>query len=83
MYDILFYNKAKNQLKKLPLDTQNRILQTLERIRIRPHHFIKRKQGTPYFIFRIGYYRLILDVQNNKLIIFVVELGLRKNIYKK
>ena len=62
---------------------EDELLKTLERIRIRPHHFIKRKQGTPYFIFRIGYYRLILDVQNNKLIIFVVELGLRKNIYKK
>tara|TARA_Y100000310_G_C20618882_1_gene782172 strand:- start:154 stop:405 length:252 start_codon:yes stop_codon:yes gene_type:complete len=83
MYDIIFYNKAENQLKKLPIDTQNRILQALERIRIRPHHFVKRKQGTPYFIFRVGFYRLILNIQNNKLVIFVVELGLRKNIYKK
>jgi len=83
MYEIIFYNRAKNQLKKLPPPVQNRILQSLERIKIRPFHFVKRKQGTPYFIFRIGNYRLILDIKNNKLIIFVIELGLRKNIYKK
>jgi len=82
MYEIIFYDKAKNQLKKLPYLIQDRILQSIERIKIRPYHFIKRKEGTPYFIFRVGNYRLILDVKNNKLIIFVVELGLRKNIYK-
>ena len=45
--------------------------------------FIKRKQGTPHFILRVGNYRVILDIVNDKLIIFVIEVGLRKNIYKK
>jgi len=83
MYEIIFYDKARSQLKKLSIDLQNRILNSIERIKIRPFHFIKRREGTPYFIFRVGNYRLILDVRKNKLIIFVVELGLRKNIYKK
>jgi len=83
MYEIIFYDKAKNQLKKLPPDLQNRILQSLERIKIRPYHFIKRKEGTPYFILRVGDYRLILDVRKEKVIIFVIEVGHRKKIYKK
>jgi len=83
MYRILFYNKAKNQLEKLPINIKERILNSLERIKIRPYHFIKRKQGTPYYIFRVGSYRLILDIKNNQLIIFVIEVGLRKNIYKR
>jgi len=83
MYEIVFYDRANRQLKKLPLNLQERILASLERIRIRPFSFVKRKQGTPYYIFRVGDYRLILDIKQNQLIIFVIEMGLRKGIYNK
>jgi len=82
MYDVVFYNKAKGQLSKLALDIQKRILNTLERIKIRPFHFIKRKEGTSYYILRIGNHRAILDVKKENSLIFVVEVGHRKNIYK-
>jgi len=83
MYEILFYAKAENQLKKLPSTIQKRILNSLERIKIRPYHFVKRKQGTPYYVLRVGEYRIILDIKQEKLLIFVIELGPRKKIYKK
>jgi len=82
MYEIEYHKSALKQLNKLPQDTKIRILKTLERIRIRPHSFIKSLSGSPYFRLRVGDYRLILDVKNNKLIIIVLELGHRKNIYK-
>ena len=82
MYDILFHDKAKRQLRKLPLEIQKRILSSLERIKLRPFHFVKRKQGTPYYILRVGEYRIILDIKQDKLLILVIELGLRKKIYK-
>ncbi|MFH1521802.1 MAG: type II toxin-antitoxin system RelE/ParE family toxin [archaeon] len=82
MYEIIFHKPAKKQLKKLPQEIQIRILKTLERIRVRPHYFIKRLTGSPYYRLRVGDYRIILDIQNKKLIIFVLELGQRKNIYK-
>jgi len=82
MYKIEFSKKAESQLYKLEKSAQKRIINSLERIKIRPHHFVKRKQGTKYFIFRVGFYRVILDIDNKKLIILVVEVGLRKNIYK-
>lgn len=82
MYEIIFHKPAKKQLTKLPKEIQIRILKTLERIRVRPHYFIKRIASSPYYRLRVGDYRVIIDIQNKKLIIFVVELGLRKNIYK-
>ncbi len=81
MYSIIFNPFAEKQLKKLDNDLQKRILDVLERIRIRPHHFVKRLVGSPYFRLRVGDYRIILDIQNNKLVIVVVELGHRKKIY--
>ena len=83
MYEILFYAKAENQLRKLPFTIQKRILNSLERIKIRPYHFVKRKQGTPYYIFRVGEYRVILDIKQEKLLILVIEVEHRKKIYKK
>ena len=81
MYNIIILSKAEKQLTKLEKSLQERILNTLERIRIRPFHFVKRKQGTPYYILRVGEYRVILDIKQNKLIILVVEVGHRKKIY--
>jgi len=50
MYSIEFSQLAEKQLYRLEKEIQLRVLNVLERIRIRPFHFIKRKQGTPYFI---------------------------------
>lgn len=81
MYEILFHKNAQKQIDKLPKEIQIRILSVLERIKISPHSYVKRLVNTPYFRVRVGDYRIILDIQNEKLIIFIVELGHRKNIY--
>lgn len=81
MYSVEFSRTAESQLYKLEKNIQERIILVLERIKLRPFHFVKRKQGTPHFILRIGEYRAILDINQNKLIIFVLEVGHRKNIY--
>lgn len=82
MYEIIFSRTAENQLSKLDKNLRKRILSTLERIKIRPYSFVKRKQGTSHFILRVGQHRIILDIKNKKLKILVLEIGHRKNIYK-
>lgn len=81
MYEVGFSKKAEKQFDKLPLTIQGRVIDNLERIRIRPYSFVKRLIGTSYFRLRVGDYRIILDIRNRKLIIMVVELGHKKNIY--
>ncbi|MBI3334265.1 type II toxin-antitoxin system RelE/ParE family toxin [Candidatus Pacearchaeota archaeon] len=81
MYSIEFTKTAEKQFEKLDNPLQMRIISVIERIKIRPFHFIKRKEGTPYFILRIGEYRVILDVKTDTSIIYVIEIGHRKNIY--
>ena len=55
----------------------------LKRIRIRPERFIKKLIGEPGYKFRIGDYKLILDLNKNDLVILVLQVGHRRNIYKK
>ncbi len=82
-YEVTFSDFADKQLSKLPLNIQNRIISTIKRCRIRPHNHVKKLVGSNYFRLRVGDYRVIMDIMENKLIIHVIEVGHRKNIYKK
>ena len=81
MYSVEFTKTAEKQFDKLDKSLQIRIISVLERIKIRPFHFVKRKEGTTYFIMRVGEYRAILDIKTNFSVIYVLEIGHRKNIY--
>lgn len=83
MYEIIVSDKAEEQMRKLPREMADRMGCAFERIKIRPHSFVKRLVGSPYYRLRVGDYRVILDIQQTKLIILVLELGHRRNVYKK
>jgi len=82
-YKIFFTDKAFKQLKKLGKNDQERIIKSLERIRIRPDSYITKLIDDPGYRLRVGEYRIILDIEKEKLIILVLLIGHRKNIYKK
>lgn len=82
MYTLIYSETAAKQLKKLPKYIQERIIIALERLRIRPESCdIKKLVGMPGYRFRVGDYRVIFDLEKDKLLIFVLELGHRRNIY--
>ena len=82
MFDLFFTKEAIKFLKKLENQDRIRIISTLERCRVRPHAHIKKLVSSSYFRLRIGEYRVILDVSTGKLLIIVIEIGHRRNIYK-
>ena len=81
MYSVEFSKQAENQFNKLPKEIQERVINVLDRIKIRPYYFVKRLVGSLNYRLRIGDYRAILEIKQNKLLILVLELGHRKNIY--
>ena len=82
-YEILFTDTSYKQFKALEKEIQERIIYTLERIRIRPEKYVKKLVGDPGYRLRVGDYRVIMDIKKDKLIILVIKIGHRKNIYKK
>ena len=82
-YEIIFTDTSRKQFKKLEKDVQERIIKALERIRIRPEVHVKKLVGDPGYRLRVGEYRAIIDIEKDKLIILVIKIGHRKNIYKK
>lgn len=83
MYDIYFTKHSEKQFLKLPKEAQSRIKGVLERARIRPHRHFERLVGDPSFKIRAGDYRVIADIHDKNLVLLVIELGHRRNIYKR
>ena len=81
-YQIKFSEKGEKQFNKLENSIVKRFLNVFERIKQRPFHFIKKKEGTPYFLLRVGNHRAVLDIDLKEKIIYVIEAGHRKDIYK-
>lgn len=82
MYEVIYAQNAVKALKKLPKEKQKRILAVLERVRIRPEAHFERLVGEKTYKIRAGDYRIIADIYKNKLVILVIKIGHRKNIYK-
>ncbi len=82
-YDIIFSDRAFKELKKLEKNVQERIISVLERIRIRPSTYVTKLVGESGYKLRVGDYRVIIDIDNRRLIILVLKVGLRKNIYDR
>jgi mRNA interferase RelE/StbE len=83
MYEIILTDEAKKQLTKLNSAERDRIGSAIERIKIRPHKFVKRLYKSPYYRLRVDNFRIILDIKETQLIIYVIDVDTRDKIYKK
>ena len=82
MYQINFNPKALKEFNKLEKDLQKRIINSLERIRIKPERYVIKLIGNFGYRLRIGDYRIIMDIYKEKSVILVTKIGHRKNIYQ-
>lgn len=86
-YKVIFTDRAKRQLKKLDKYISSLIigwieknLQNCENPRQYGKALVANKSGQ--WRYRIGEYRLICEIQDEKITILVLEVGHRKNIYE-
>lgn len=85
-YQVIYSDKAKHNLKKIPLPIAQEIIRAIGTIKSDPYRHIQKMEGSdksPFHSLHVGVYRVILSILNNKLIIYVVEVGPRKTIYRK
>ena len=82
MYELLYTENAKRQLGKLDHSVQRHILAVLERSRTRPEEHFIRMVGSEQYRLRAGDYRVIADINRQQVVILVIHVGHRRNIYK-
>ena len=80
-YKVILSQDAEKELESLEKNVQNRIVSKLESIRERPLDYVKRLVGVPLYSLRVGDYRVIMDIKNKEIIIFVIRMGHRSKVY--
>ncbi len=83
MYELIYSRRALKELKKLAKEDNERIIASLERVRIRPEAHLLKMVGSPLYRLKVGQYRAIIKMENDKLLIIVIKIGHRKNVYDK
>ncbi|MHC5821725.1 MAG: type II toxin-antitoxin system RelE family toxin [Nostoc sp.] len=83
-YEVKFSKDAKKQFRKLPLDVQERIQTKINDLAIEPRpNGVKKLQGDDNsYRVRVGDYRVIYELDDDVLIVTVIKIGHRSEIYK-
>lgn len=84
-YSIFYAKRAMKALKEMPGDVSKAIRKKLELIAqapFDPHPNVKKLQGRQGYRLRQGDWRVIYEIQQERIIILVLEIGLRKEVYR-
>ena len=83
IYSVEILRSAQKQLRKIDRQDQSRIIDAITSLAENPHPAGSKKlSGRPAWRIRIGSYRVIYDIDDNKLRILIVAIGHRKEIYR-
>lgn len=85
MFKISFTKEAQKALSKMPRNTAKTIRQKLDEIAANPfanHPNAKKLQGREGYRLRVGDWRVIYKIENEKLIIIVLKVAPRGEVYK-
>lgn len=83
MYKIAFEKRVVRDLKKIPREAVTRILESVEKLSENPFPpACKKLKGRDAWRIRIGDYRVIYGVKSGELMILIIKIGHRKDIYE-
>ena len=82
-YKIELSKRVRKDFRKIPEHDANRILGKIKALAEEPlPAHSKKLKGEELFRIRVGNYRVIYSIEDEKMLVFVVKLGHRKDIYK-
>ena len=83
MYRVVIEKAAEKQLSKIPSPHFERIVKAIESLADNPRPVgYKRLSGRPGHRIRVGDYRVIYTIEDKLLIVFIIDIGNRKDIYR-
>ncbi|MBI5147469.1 MAG: type II toxin-antitoxin system RelE/ParE family toxin [Thaumarchaeota archaeon] len=81
-WTVIWSEKSVKQLEKTDTKNAQKIYDSILDCVEDPFQTVIRLTNSPFYRLRVGNYRVILDLQQGKMIIFVVETDHRGKIYK-
>ncbi len=72
---------ARKALSKLPDEDAKRILLKTSDVEEDPFSYLERMTSSPFYKFRVGMYRIVVDVVNEKLMLHMVKVKKKSRVY--
>jgi mRNA interferase RelE/StbE len=85
-FSVIYTARARRDLRNLPIDGAQTCIRAVSGIKEDPHSHVKKLKGSkkaPLYSLRIGEYRAIMSIEDDRLVVLVLEVGHRSNIYRK
>ncbi|MCG6193828.1 type II toxin-antitoxin system RelE/ParE family toxin [Leptospira sp. FAT2] len=83
-YSVLLTTSAVKRLEKLPESVADSLIQIIQGLAKNPRPVgAKKLKGRTGFRIRKGDYRILYDIVDKRLIVHVIAIGHRKDIYEK
>ncbi len=87
IYKVFFEEKAKKELSKIEKPFQKLIVEKIKQLSenfdLMTNNMIPLKGNFDFYRLRVGKYRVIFHKDDENIIITIVRIGHRKNIYEK
>lgn len=82
-FEVIFKQSVAKDLRQIPKKNVARILQRIEALRaeLRPPG-VEKLSGQEKYRIRQGVYRILYEIRNNELIVVVVKIGHRRDVYR-
>ena len=83
-YRIEISRAAAKSLKKIPKADKKRIVDKIDSLcdNLPPLETTKMKGDNPFHKIRVGDYRIVYEIQDDLLLILVLKIGHRKDVYR-
>ena len=83
MYVIVFRTSATRELRKLPAPIRQQIITLIDLLASDPRpHGVKKMAGTEAWRMRHGNYRIIYSIPDKQLVIEIIKIGNRRDVYR-
>jgi len=84
-YQIEIKHSARKEIEYLPKRDQRRIIAVIEKLsgNPRPEGVRKLTGAEDLYRIRVGDYRIVYQICDKKLVVWVIRIGHRKDIYKR
>lgn len=83
-YEVIIKPSAEKQLDRVPAQTRERILDAIEALRQQPRPVgaVKLTGEVGLWRIRVGAYRIVYEIHDDRLLVLVVRIGHRKDVYR-
>ena len=85
-YRVEFVKSARKEFERLPVKVRAKITEALNLLSQNPYSELlkvkKLKQADKLYRFRLGDYRVLYEVRNERLVVIVIKIGHRRDVYR-